>query len=168
MQRLHRPLLFFVLFFFLVFDTACMSCILLIHVFSWPPQMESAPLVTSWRQTDGTTYFSPWQVELLTSKRSVPNSSAWLDEQSSLLSLIFHLNLLRVRPQLSALKHSCGKMLHVDSGLHLVVFTTFFFFFPPCEAYLHTYTHTYTSQTAWVTAFFPAQNDLSCLIFFFF
>lgn len=150
--------------FFLLFHTVCMNCILLIHVFSWSPQMESAPLVTSWRQTDGTTYFSPWQVELLTSKRSVPNSSVWLDEQSSLLSLIFHLNLLRVQPQLSALTHSCGKMLPVDSGLHLVIFTTFFS--PPCEAYLHTYTHTYTSQTAWVTAFFPAQNDLSCLIFF--
>lgn len=148
MQRLHRPLLFFVLFFFLVFDTACMSCILLIHVFSWPPQMESAPLVTSWRQTDGTTYFSPWQVELLTSKRSVPNSSAWLDEQSSLLSLIFHLNLLRVR--LSALKHSCGKMLHVDSGLHLVVFTTFFFFSPLVRrTCTRTHTHTQAKQLGW-------------------
>lgn len=135
--------------FFFLFHTVCMRCILLIHVFSWPPQMESAPLVTSWRQTDRTTYFSAWQVELFTSKRNVPNSSPWPDEQSSLLSLIFHLNVLRVRPQLSALKHSCGKMLPVDSGLHLVVFTTTA---PPLlvrRTCTRTHTHTQAKQLGW-------------------
>lgn len=36
------------------------------------------------------------------------------------------------------------------SGLHLVLFTTFFY-------------SVHTHYTVWVTAVFPVQNDLSCL-----